>query len=991
MREIKKYILSVLLVLLVSNEIISQYRFTNYNFTHGLPITDVNQFAEDSLGNLWIGSNNGLVKFDGLEFIYFEPRPDDPTSIKGSEIADIQVDAAGQVWVTFHSGGLSIYDHKTEQFRSRVHGDNDDEEFPRSAILYMYIDNESQYIWASASREGFYKIDMNSLQGEKVISFERNYDIVEDPSDKDYFFIGGNKLRRLNKSSYDFEEISDKTVHKIFLEDGIIYGHDWSGRVFSYDPLNKVEHSYITKNDYVNRGLIKKDDELWLVNYGGIHPFSLKSGEGYSLDLPSRNSNEIESHHVFGIFKDNSERVWIGTDEGLSVIIPEYQVLKNVSAARDVSFSDIVPGFEKDKYYASSIYDFNLELIDIENNTSSPIVYRGNEGLIGPNQMIKSEDRIWVLAHNLLGYILKEESELRKFDGGEFNDLIHKEGLGDILEDSYGNVWLSKHDENFLLKISQDYQTVDTTVFSELKEGQHMKVTLLDGDVIWVGTAIGLCRFNIVTGEKKWFYTSSDPYSIFTSNIEHLGSDSEGNLWVLALDGGAWKCHYNNDTDSLEIIRGYFQVDGLANNRPWHIEMDSEGTLYFGSNSGLSIYNASTDRMVSYGKEYGFKYLPLHTKIYDDKVFILSRGLSYFDIHDWDTPSPPPKVNIRSIISTNDKVEGEIRKFSYDRNDISIDFASTHLSRARDITYKYRIKSDDAWSYSSYSNRIANYNSLPPGEYTFEVAAAYKDMIWGPVDSFQFTINPPYWKTWWFRALVILLSGIFIYGFIKWRERQIKRIAGMQARMTELENEALRAQMNPHFIFNSLNSIKSFIITNRKEEAADYLTTFAELIRTILRNSKNQLIPLSEEIKALDLYMEIENIRLNEKFDYEWKIDPKINSESYLIPPLAIQPFVENAIWHGFVHKEGKGHLLIDVIKNSDHLLFEITDNGVGREKSRMIEQKHFRKRSYGIAITKQRLGMKEDEKIEIIDLKDEQGRPIGTKVIVKIPIHTIN
>ena len=207
---------------------------------------------------------------------------------------------------------------------------------------------------------------------------------------------------------------------------------------------------------------------------------------------------------------------------------------------------------------------------------------------------------------------------------------------------------------------------------------------------------------------------------------------------------------------------------------------------------------------------------------------------------------------------------------------------------------------------------------------------------------------------------------------------------------------ALRAQMNPHFLFNCLNSIDSYIIKHETKKASEYLNKFARLIRLILQNSRSNYVNLSDEIEALDLYMNMESLRFRNKFDYEINIGKELDVDSIDIPPMLIQPYIENAIWHGLMHKrEGtKGKVQLKINRQNGSLRCIVEDNGIGREKAMEIRAKKItrRKKSMGMRITHDRIQMINkmfDSKtsVEIIDLKDNTGQATGTRVELYIPI----
>jgi len=215
-----------------------------------------------------------------------------------------------------------------------------------------------------------------------------------------------------------------------------------------------------------------------------------------------------------------------------------------------------------------------------------------------------------------------------------------------------------------------------------------------------------------------------------------------------------------------------------------------------------------------------------------------------------------------------------------------------------------------------------------------------------------------------------------------------------EKKLAESEMQALRAQMNPHFLFNCLNSINSFIIKNEQEQASEYLSKFSKLIRCVLNNSKSSKVTLANELEALELYIEMEALRFSNKFEYKIKVDSEVEKDYIEIPPLIIQPYVENSIWHGLMHKkEGIGILLIEIKKENDILVCTVEDNGIGREAALKLKSKSAVKRkSFGMNITKERLNYinqkyKARTNIEVIDLKDTMQKGSGTRVIIKIEL----
>ncbi|MDD5570706.1 MAG: histidine kinase [Bacteroidales bacterium] len=266
---------------------------------------------------------------------------------------------------------------------------------------------------------------------------------------------------------------------------------------------------------------------------------------------------------------------------------------------------------------------------------------------------------------------------------------------------------------------------------------------------------------------------------------------------------------------------------------------------------------------------------------------------------------------------------------------------------------------------------------------------------------FTKTISIPYWETSWYKVLqiagiVIIISGIVsgIFLIIIYR---IKKRNELDRKLNNFMFQALSKQMNPHFIFNSLNSVNNFILKNEKLESSRYLTKFASLMRSVLKNSQHQLIPINDEITALKLYIELESLRFDNSFNFTLNIDEKINIDENEIPPLLIQPYIENSILHGLIPKEGEKKLSLNfekkIIKNKEYILCSIEDNGIGRKKSNMIKlKKETKHQSYGTAINKQRMEVlstikKMNIEIKYIDIEDSYGNAIGTRVELLIPV----
>ncbi len=246
-------------------------------------------------------------------------------------------------------------------------------------------------------------------------------------------------------------------------------------------------------------------------------------------------------------------------------------------------------------------------------------------------------------------------------------------------------------------------------------------------------------------------------------------------------------------------------------------------------------------------------------------------------------------------------------------------------------------------------------------------------------------------------AGICILVIVSVFSILLIRQRNLKTRAVERAdtlhKMAEVEMKALRAQMNPHFIFNSLNSINKYIVAKDEDAASDYLTRFSHLIRLVLNNSMYKAVTLDKDLETLELYMQMEQLRFEEPFKYEIAIEENIDTERVLIPPLLLQPFVENSIWHGLMPKQCAGKILIKINSTHDTLNCIVEDNGIGRKKAAEINAtKQSIHQSLGIKVTEDRIEILKQQKnteskLAVTDLKDENGNASGTRVEINLPL----
>lgn len=329
--------------------------------------------------------------------------------------------------------------------------------------------------------------------------------------------------------------------------------------------------------------------------------------------------------------------------------------------------------------------------------------------------------------------------------------------------------------------------------------------------------------------------------------------------------------------------------------------------------------------------------------------------------------------------------------FPFGENNLTFQFSSLNFRTAEQTHYRYRLHNAAPWQAST--DHILRFFSLGEGSYRLEIQAQNEEGTWGSPFVLPFAIRPPFYRSWWFiGGLALMLAG---GGFLLFRHRlkEVQKEASFKAQIASLERSALQAQMNPHFIFNCLNSIQNFILQNEKQQATQYLATFARLVRDTLDASVEGKVALEDEVRMLENYLSLERMRFKNKFSYEVAVAEGTDAFDLEMPPLLIQPFVENAVLHGMKNADGKGFIKVSFEEKDGFLLATIDDNGPGlataSESKPLSSPAH---KSVGMGITQKRLALLNDQgadSFQITQLMDEAGKVSGTRVTLRVRLNT--
>jgi hypothetical protein len=472
-------------------------------------------------------------------------------------------------------------------------------------------------------------------------------------------------------------------------------------------------------------------------------------------------------------------------------------------------------------------------------------------------------------------------------------------------------------------------------------------------------------------GENSLSYRQVlSPEDIDYTTVNSLVTDDAGSLWI-GTSKGIYRFDYTAYLrNGSRKIKEYGREEGLISlvTNENAVFRDQAGKIWFGTVKGLT--RADHSKSIPNREE------PV-TSIQGIRLFFEKADLSKFsDSISSETGLP---VNL---------------DLPHYNNHVTFDFIGVSFTSPRKVAYRYKLEGfDKSWS-PVRQETFVTYSNLPPGDYTFMVLSSNNDGVWNTVPAtYSFSVRTPFWITWWFITACTVFLLLTLYLLYRWRIAQVQHTADLQRRILESEQKALRTQMNPHFIFNSLNSIQHFITDKDVKSANRYLSKFSKLMRMILDNSRKPVISLAEELESLRLYLDIESLRFENKFEYHIGLEGVVDPYTIDIPPMLLQPYIENAIWHGLSYKKDLGYIDISFEIEGNFLICSIEDNGIGRKRSQELKIEHpAHRNSAGMSITSERLqsigelkGSQGD--VEVTDLVNAEGEGVGTLVKIRIPI----
>lgn len=1003
----------------------------NILFKEGLSQCVITDIVQDKKGFIWAGSYDGLNRFDGQNIKIYRHNPEDETSISSSKILKLNADEQNHLYLITDKG-FRIFDCELEK-TIRPKG--------IANINPVWFCNESENsIWLYDLKKGLFLVNSKTFSilksfpnlGNKLLSSiidihkinKHLYLLTESAEIIDYE-IANNSFKYYKKDNNEEQYFTNSGIDKfgnIFLTSvysDLIY-FNTQNKLFFKSELYKLNNKLLAVSDVVYNPFI---DALILSTYGqGIFVYDYSNNKLFQIkknDLPI----SISNNYPISMALNKEGILFVGYDgTGIDIFDPYVKKFNTITTNDTVNSQNlkfvrkIVEGNNDDLFIGTS----GSGLIKYNKNSKAINFIKITNNNVAENfiiEILKDNNTIW-LGYNGNGVGIYDINSLKKIQNitvGDSKINISDGVIWSMIDDQKGNIWIGTRTGG-LNKIDKKDLTVtqfNDKTFPIFQSNGIRTMLLLDKNTILLGTENGLYSLNLSTQKISLLYNGiSKKIDNSKVSIKYIHVDNKNRIW-LGTDGNGIIILNKNYT----LLKNFHANNSLKNNVIYSILPQNDSSFWISTNYGISniIWNeksltaTGTIKVRNFDETNGLQSNEYNTGAYcllknGDIAFGGLNGLNIFTPKEIDNIPILPEVYINEFKVFENYFNNE-KSISYldevflkhFENAISIEFSTLGFSLPEKIKYQYRlIGNDKDWIMSGNRNYIS-YTNLNSGEYEFQVKACNYDGVWNEkYASLKIHIATPFYKTWWFILLSLLTISTIAYYYYRNKVKQNKEKEALRIlynkELAQVELKALRAQINPHFLFNSLNSINNFILKNDTKKASKYLVKFSQLVRNILNNSSNPLITLQEELQTIDLYMLIEGMRFNEQFSYQINVSPSINTSTISIPSLLLQPYVENAIWHGLLHKEGDKQITITIEKLNENLVsIEINDNGVGRKMAAAIEINSSKGKSYGMQIGEDRLKLIKQStgqmaKVEVIDCYDNDHNSTGTTIKIIIP-----
>ncbi len=1047
MAKLSKHLFIILGIWLTLVQVSSaQHAFENYTRLgpeDGLPDRHIYDLEFDQYGIAWIGAQDGLFTFDGYDVYPFDLEQVDSAFLKGYRIFCI-LPHGDSLWIGTDLG-LTILNLKDFSYSNHYLIPENQQFEPNHDVVHGIRDmmhDRAGNIWLCPSFCGMVKFDITK---EQFIHYplaltnhqDFNYTLLEQTSldqiiqdnenDSIFWGFGLAGLFRLDMEKKEMNHISytkgslddqyriNRKMSIFQAKDKKIYTGSWEMGLSIYDPDNNTYYAPILEDPSFDKKLKqhlwnisqKNDSILYLTFNEGLFLYNTRT---HSFALLKEN-NLKQLHLQFGVdFVDDAGRIWNRYSRGITIVDPLANQFKWVSlesvnnSANKVLPRKVLENIIPDHVtvvgqFTDGIYHVNLQNGSILEISPDFTTTKDQEINIWGADRMDPEHILLAEGNNIALYNVDK----RTF--GRFSvqpPMISS--YNSIIVDEEKTAWIGT-EKNGLYSLSLSDGLL--TSWSAELPYPTAYIRLHDSrNQLWISLDQGYAKMNLDdTMITTYDYQRSPDNSLF--RVNNFCECPNGEIWMSAGHEGIGMYDSTGAQSNLKKLEVIEYETGLAS---WIIGVacNSKNQVWAMSATGLYQIDRSGNNHPFFSFDYGVfdaEYL-IHFLTNDQ---LLIGGRDGFYIVDPDqliknNELPWPYVvridgNKGSVSNYSQLLKSEKVHLAARDNYVHIVFSARNYSLSDQVTFEYRLQGLDENWIPAEDRRSVTYTNLDGGNYYFMVRAANNEGVWNPQPyQLEIEVARPWYKTqlFYFGLLIGLCSIVYLSYRLKInqvrKEEQLR--SDYERRLSEVKMNALQAQMNPHFIFNCLNSIDASIIRNDTRKASEYLNDFSRLIRLILQNSRSSYVMLEDDLQALALYVKMEQVRLKNSFEFNLIVSPEVNLDTIEIPPMLLQPYVENAIWHGISPLKNKnGKVSVSIKQERNILICTIQDNGIGREAAQKIKaEKKVKRKSVGLSITKERLDMINkiygiNNEIDLIDLKDKKGNPTGTKVIIKIPL----
>lgn len=1020
--SLKKIILLCLMLSIVFQTASQQYHSEHYTLKDGLPSNGVRTFLKDSRDILWVGTDAGLSIYDGEEFRRF----DLPASLESQKVWAIEEDSLGILWIGTFGGGLVKYDGREFTFFTTPKLPSNQIRVLKYSERFKGLLVGTQYGFSFISEGDLFSFVPDDISNNRflVMSFIENQDgiIFHTFSNGAFHFNPLTKLvKPLSKDSP--LNIPSSSASFISSRGDTLIGINKSGlRIINQEGVK----------DFHDMGQvfdIKEDKNglMWIAVWafhdmnepGGLFIYNGKTISRVGPDWG------IDASVVWEIFIDpTSDAILVGTaGEGLYKLF-DNGICRYPASAFDADILNIydVTYFQgniwataEDRVIYGNTAD-GFRVLD-ENFFIQRKMYPGHQtdSLINNHpgkflsMYVDMEQNLWVGAATGLYRTSTGNADFYKFNlGHRFSENFIVLPDGRAFSGSWS--FFRMADNVFANDWFYSFR-------NQIQYPADVNRIIHRGNELWFSSfTYGLYRYD--SGEFRWYGTEQPE---LPKNLSSLCTDRQNNLITGTHDG---KVLVMEGSDTLVVKYELDHDDGIVGNEVFWLLNDKENRLWIGTNMGLNIidldelYREGYSRVYHINESEGYLDYLVRSAAEDENGIIWLGGTNNLIRIDpkrlLAKPSHNAKVELAGININFSEVRWDTITqannwrnvpmdkvtLGYKQNNLTFRYTTDNLLNLDKVAYSYYLQGlSSKRSPFSYHNEV-NFTSLSPGRYILHVEAvntqSQNDIA--PL-SYPFQILPPWWQTWYFYASIAGIILLIFFWVARMRLLRMKKLEQVklehEKRLNSIRIQAVQAQMNPHFVFNVLSSIQSYMLDNDMDSSLEYLNDFSLLIRQTIENISEDTIFLSQEIDYLQRYIKLENLRLGNSVLCKMIVGKGIETSNLRIPPMIIQPFVENALKHGLSAKRLDRKLCISFQQQSTVLQIQVCDNGKGLENDSIIPHFGRHHASKGIKNTTERIRYftqayngSDDAKYGVsISNRQRNGTLQGVKVEIRLPV----